>query len=96
MGEFLLAYGYTEDSNLIKNNLFVKKLSNSEEDYINPLMEQIYKTYKIDDPTEYFTNTHKVPVLIKINPNSHIDAKTLEGHGSMVNKTTLEDDMLSS
>lgn len=96
MGEFLLAYGYTEDSNLIKNNLFVKKLSNSEEDYINPLMEQIYKTYKIDDPTEYFTNTHKVPVLIKINPNAHIDAKTLEGHGSMVNKTTLEDDILSS
>ena len=94
VAQFLIAHAYAENDNLAKGNALVKEITGDEESSLNDLMDQIFTQYKMESPVSMMNDAYVAPVFIKINPSAQMDVQTYGGHGSQVQSSTLQDNML--
>ena len=94
VAQFLVVHAYAENDNLAKGNGLVKEITGDEESNLNDLMDQIFTQYKMDSPVSMMNDAYIAPVFIKINPSAQMDVQTYAGHGSQVQSSTLQDNML--
>lgn len=100
MAQYMVVYASVEDGAIAKNNWLVHEYTGQDEDLANDQIKMAFSDNKgkVHQPFGFFhrmfNDTYRAPVFIKINDFASYDAASYAGHGSMVTKGTLEQNMV--
>lgn len=92
MSRYFMMYTYSSHGQLGgEGNQIAFKQEGDNEKWVKKQMETVFKAYKQDDPTGWFTNIYKAPIFVKMKPFSSTDVFIFGGHGSVIPGQELEE-----
>lgn len=94
--QFLYTTGYTIDDTISDSNSMYRELASSEESFVDNEIETVYDQLGLEiNNQNVWDDIIQVPVFIKIKDNASINASYYGKQGSLVPKTTIQQDMVT-